>query len=583
MKVRYFDVIFAAILYCIVAKTASCPPPCRCNQKLYTYCDNASLTASQLSEVLLNTPTTTTYLDLSLNRISYLPDKIFDIHPQLTNINFAKNAIGSISPKVLVPLTHLRKLFLEENKLVVINSGVFSSLKELEVLRLEKNKIEDIHNTSFENLINLTELYLNDNHLFEIPSLLFSKTTSLRVLDLSDNLIEYIHDGTFKHLKNLEVLSLARNRIRVLQHFTLGGLVSLKHLSLRENRLTVLRTLDLDPVRNNLRELDLSSNRLTAVSSNVFRNMVHLQTLNISRNNIEFINDSAFFGLSLDKLSLNGNKLTQLWRSSFRGVQRIAYLDFSSNEILRIETGTFDSFNEFIFVLNLSKNKLTKLQYGMVRDMRYLHVLNLAQNQIDQVVNTAMKDLINLQDLDISENEFTVINAKDFVGPLNSLKRFSLQCNTLTRFESFNFISAVHVSMNLTLSNVQSRSVTVSWPYTNGHQKYWSMTVKCVDSNACTYDSQPEYLPAYVDSHVISKLLPLSRYYVCINPEFVQKNVHVEQCLSIMTSEDVVTPTRPPPVVVNSLATSGGYSLRTRLCAIFSLILFIVLRVLVLI
>jgi Leucine-rich repeat (LRR) protein len=442
----------------------------------------------------------------------------------------------------------------------------------LEVLRLNKNKIEDIHNTSFENLINLNELYLNDNHLFEIPSSLFSTTTSLRVLDLSDNLIEYIHDGTFTNLKNLEVLSLARNRIRVLQHLTLGGLVNLKQLSLRENRLAVLRTLDLDPVRTNLRELDLSSNILSAVSSNVFRDMVHLQNLNISRNNIEFINDSAFFGLSLDKLSMDGNKLTQLWRSSFRGVLRIAYLDFSSNEILRIETGTFDSFNEFIFVLNLSRNKLTKLQYGMVRDMRYLQVLNLAQNQIDQVVNTAMKDLINLQDLDVSENKFTVIHSEDFVGPLSSLKQFSLQCNTLTRFENFNFVSEIHVTMNLTLSNVQSRSVTVSWPYAKGHQIYWSVTVKCVDSNICTHDSQPEFLPAYVDSHVISKLLPISRYYVCINPVFVQKNVHVEQCLYIMTSEDVVTPSRPPPIVVNTLATSGAYSFRTTFCAILPLI-----------
>lgn len=575
MKLRYFDVVVAAVLFCIVAKTASCPPPCRCHKQLYTYCDNASLTANHLGDVLLNTPTTTIYLDLSLNSISYLPENIFDHHPQLTSVNLARNAIGSVSPKVFVPLTQLRKLFLEENNIVVINSGIFSSLEKLEILRLDGNKIEDVHNTSFENLVSLEELYLRDNHLDEIPSLLFSKTTKLRVLDLSDNLIEYIHDGTFTHLRNLELLSLAKNRIRTLQSFSLSGLVNLKELGLRSNKLSVLRATDLDAVRFSLRELDLSSNILSTLTSNVFRGMGNLVNLNISENNVELINDSAFFGLSLDKLLLNSNKLTQLWRSSFRGVQRIAYLDFSSNEISRIETGAFDSFNEFIFVLDLTRNKLTKLQYGMVRELKSLQVLRLAHNEIDEVVNTAMKDLTNLQELDIGKNKFTVIDAKDFVGPLNSLKLFSLQCNTLERFVNFNFDKDIFISMNLTISNVLSRSVNVSWPYAKGGQLYWSVTIKCVDSNKCPFDSQPNYLPAYKESYVIDNLLPISQYYVCVNPEFANSNVRVEQCLFIMTSEEVITSTKSPSTEVNSLAASDASFPRTIFCAILSMIYFI--------
>lgn len=575
MKLRYFDVVVAAVLFCIVAKTASCPPPCRCHKQLYTYCDNASLTANHLGDVLLNTPTTTIYLDLSLNSISYLPEKIFDHHPQLTSVNLARNTIGSVSPKVFVPLTQLRKLFLEENNIVVINSRLFSSLEKLEILRLDGNKIEDVHNTSFENLVSLEELYLRDNHLDEIPSLLFSKTTKLRVLDLSDNLIEYIHDGTFTHLRNLELLSLAKNRIRTLQSFSLSGLVNLKELSLRSNKLSVLRATDLDAVRFSLRELDLSSNILSTLTSNVFRGMGNLVNLNMSENNVELINDSAFFGLSLDKLLLNSNKLTQLWRSSFRGVQRIAYLDFSSNEISRIETGAFDSFNEFIFVLDLTRNKLTKLQYGMVRELKSLQVLRLAHNEIDEVVNTAMKDLTNLQELDIGKNKFTVIDAKDFVGPLNSLKLFSLQCNTLERFVNFNFDKDIFISMNLTISNVLSRSVNVSWPYAKGGQLYWSVTIKCVDSNKCPFDSQPNYLPAYKKSYVIDNLLPISQYYVCVNPEFANSNVRVEQCLFIITSEEVITSTKYPSTEVNSLAASDASFPRTIFCAILSIIYFI--------
>lgn len=575
MKLPYFDVVVAAVLFCIVAKTASCPPPCRCHKQLYTYCDNASLTANHLGDVLLNTPTTTIYLDLSLNSISYLPEKIFDHHPQLTSVNLARNTIGSVSPKVFVPLTQLRKLFLEENNIVVINSGLFSSLEKLEILRLDGNKIEDVHNTSFENLVSLEELYLRDNHLDEIPSLLFSKTTKLRVLDLSDNLIEYIHDGTFTHLRNLELLSLAKNRIRTLQSFSLSGPVNLKELSLRSNKLSVLRATDLDAVRFSLRELDLSSNILSTLTSNVFRGMGNLVNLNISENNVELINDSAFFGLSLDKLLLNSNKLTQLWRSSFRGVQRIAYLDFSSNEISRIETGAFDSFNEFIFVLDLTRNKLTKLQYGMVRELKSLQVLRLAHNEIDEVVNTAMKDLTNLQELDIGKNKFTVIDAKDFVGPLNSLKLFSLQCNTLERFVNFNFDKDIFISMNLTISNVLSRSVNVSWPYAKGGQLYWSVTIKCVDSNKCPFDSQPNYLPAYRESYVIDNLLPISQYYVCVNPEFANSNVMVEQCLFIITSEEVITSTKYPSTEVNSLAASDASFPRTIFCAILSMIYFI--------
>lgn len=148
-------------------------------------------------------------LDLSHNRMSFLPEKTFYGLSNLSSLNLAFNGIGR-------------------------------SEEEEGVLR----------NNSFVHLTSLTELNLESNQIHSLQSHTFlGLENSLESLDLSSNHLEIIPTTALSILSKLSRLSISRNRIIVLTNNCLQGLSDLKTFVLKND--DNLRAIEVDAFSSN--------------------------------------------------------------------------------------------------------------------------------------------------------------------------------------------------------------------------------------------------------------------------------------------------------------------------------------------
>ena len=159
----------------------------------------------------------------------------------------------------------------------------------------------------FQGLTELTELHLNDNELGN--------------LNISGNLLG--------HLTKLEVLHLQNN---ALVH-PLGG---------QPGPFTGL---------TNLRELDLSGNRLNALTSSTFRTIA---------------GPDAWTGsTTLEKLNVSNNLLAEIGAGEFAGLTALTELDLSNNLLTELPVGVFQEYDDEYDGLLPAPAALTKLYLDM--------------------------------------------------------------------------------------------------------------------------------------------------------------------------------------------------------------------------
>ncbi|KAH9640512.1 hypothetical protein HF086_018178 [Spodoptera exigua] len=130
--------------------------------------------------------------------------------------------------------------------------------------------------------------------------------------------------------------------------------------------------------RQNLREIDLSSNNLQYVTKGVFNNFLNLRKLILSKNKIINIFEESFFGLSkLETLDLSENNLTML-TNVFTPLKNLQHLNLSRNNLEFIHENYFN--NWLLQHLDVSHNNLRKLAPGALQLLPNLARLLLTDN-----------------------------------------------------------------------------------------------------------------------------------------------------------------------------------------------------------
>lgn len=572
------DFLYFMLIWMIcVSEILACPALCRCNMDYYMYCDNASITDSQLPSILAEIPTTATYIDFSYNQIQNLKNiDLFTRFKQLKNLNFADNKLRTIEHGAFKSLSDVLILNLENNNLENISRDTFSAQRKLKQLYLQNNNIGSIHEDAFKNLTSLKELHLQGNNLVSLPLTVFRHIPTLQILDLSENNLLMLPDNLFSSLSSVQKLFLQNNEIVNLSQKAFQGLSKIKILNLHGNKISHIEKVHLDGVRSSLQNLDLSNNLIGEINNDLFKGMSNLKILDLTNNQIYVIENFAFELLSLDKLSLKGNNLTHIWRTYFSGVKRIISLDVSHNQITDITSGAFQSFRESIYVLKLNNNKINHVHAGMFQGMTSLQVLDLAKNLINQIDNNGFSDLKSLTELNLHKNKLQSIQG-DIIQGLTLLRKLFLDCNPMKIVTGFNMMQPIHITLNLTMLSVMENNVNFSWPLKDGKQIYWAVSVKCVDKNTkCTVNSKPDYLPPFRKHVNLDQLPSNSRFYICANPIFVNSDVNVEQCLFVNTLEKSTTTTLKPITTQAQTATGNTQTLH-KLCVFFVLFLVVLL------
>ncbi|XP_062338656.1 leucine-rich repeat-containing protein 4 [Osmerus eperlanus] len=206
----------------------------------------------------------------------------------------------------------------------------------------------------------------------------------------------------------------------------------------------------------NTRHLNLMENAIDAVQADSFRNLHHLEVLQLGRNAIRKIEVGAFNGLtSLNTLELFDNRLTVVPSGAFEYLSKLRELWLRNNPIESISS---NAFNRVPSLMRLDLGELRKLDFiseGAFEGLQNLKYLNLGMCNIRGEMPN-LSPLKGLEELEISENVFPEIKPGSFRG-LGSLKKLwvmNSQIGTIER-NAFDDLTSL-VELNLAHNNLSA-------------------------------------------------------------------------------------------------------------------------------
>ncbi|EFA75202.1 protein phosphatase 2C [Heterostelium album PN500] len=201
------------------------------------------------------------------NKLSQLPNNLFQQLPSINTLNLSDNQLVSLSPSIWSCCHSLSTLFIGYNRLesFPMPSDSFYSLEELYLNGNRDIKFE--YDESIDYFPSLRELALGSCNLDVIPPFLF-KSCSLDKLDLANNQISEI-DLQLVRMESLSILHLNHNRLVSLPN-ELENLKNLRMLDLSFNSIESLPKGLFSHSSNNSQQLHLTHHHNASDLSNQF-------------------------------------------------------------------------------------------------------------------------------------------------------------------------------------------------------------------------------------------------------------------------------------------------------------------------
>lgn len=293
------------------------------------------------------------HIDLSKNRISYLPNKLLSQLSKLISVNLSHNAISIIHDSAFESTSlSLILLDLGFNKLKEFKDDFMVQLSEKRVnlkVNLESNQLHEFGGV-YRRQVNQWYPQHQQIHVIQHVNIKNNQISTLRflltkTLEADNNqLKEFTVDEHMVNvsLKNNEISSmnflvdasverlvLSGNKLNRAIVDKMKNLGTLTHLDLSENSLLPLE-IGTFAKMTSLEELNLAAIGMESISFGLFSHQQNLKLLNISHNNLASIDQHMLISLeNLITLDISGNKLTRLadferYRDTFPKLMTIA-------------------------------------------------------------------------------------------------------------------------------------------------------------------------------------------------------------------------------------------------------------------
>ncbi|XP_055618814.1 chaoptin [Toxorhynchites rutilus septentrionalis] len=488
-------------------------------------------------------------LELHDNQIEKLQKGILqaDIHTKLALVSFRYNNLKQIPSHSFVDLGELNTLYLDDNRIETIEKRAFMNLDHLKLLNLRGNKLHKIAAEAFQNLPELEKLDLaynvldsfefdyfdqvgsltslevdvshnriralgetfevpvNDssaavpNHVYNDRDYMFSHV-NIKTLDMSSNNITKIASGYFKPVEmSLMKLSLASNQLFNASRDVFGNMPHLQWLDLEYNRISEM---DYDTFKytRKIQVLKLSHNMISDIPMDLFRNMPALRILEMAHNNLKYLPDSLVFEEGLERLDLSHNQFTKIPVTSLSNLAALALceLDLSHNHIGAIHSVDLSNKFRSLSVLDLSNNRLVRLEdaafatlprlswldlshndelevmgkafIGLEKSLIELRLSNVSLNTVPELSNPSLRilkishndlpsipaelatNMASLRELDLSENDLTHVPI--ITHSLPNLKSLSLAGNPITLMTNTSLLGVADSLEHLDIANL---------------------------------------------------------------------------------------------------------------------------------
>ncbi|XP_007946579.1 toll-like receptor 3 [Orycteropus afer afer] len=397
-------------------------------------------------------------LDGGFNTISKLEPGLCQKLPLLKVLNLQHNELSQLSDKTFIFCINLTELHLMSNSIQKIQDNPLKNLKNLVKLDLAHNGLSSTKLGTELQLENLQELLLSNNKINSLrhEELDFLGNSSLKKLDLSSNQINEVSPGCFHTIGKLFGLFL--NNIRLGSSLTEKICLELSNTSIQNLSLSnvqLFRTSNMTfsgLKQTNLTMLDLSHNSLNMIANDSFAWLPNLKYFNLEYNNIEHLYSRSFYGLfnvrhlnlkrsftkqstsfaslskiddfsfqwlkSLEYLNMEDNNFPGIKSNMFTGLISLKYLRLS-NSFTSLRTLTNETFTSLahspLLLLNLTRNKISRIDSGAFSWLGHLEVLDLGINEIGQeLTGQEWRGLTNIVEIYLSFNKYLQLTSNSF-------------------------------------------------------------------------------------------------------------------------------------------------------------------------
>ncbi|XP_013403991.1 protein artichoke [Lingula anatina] len=363
-------------------------------------------------------------LDLSHNQITTIGQRTFYFLSRLTDLDLSHNMIGAIGD--MSGLTLIQRLHLSHNQISFLDESEIETINTLKELHLSHNKFTDISNAPLQELWDLI------------------------LLDLSNNFLqEFEVSASLEHLEHLNV---AQNGLTTLG--TIPRLLQLKYLDVSGNRLSFLSS-ELFSRSNQIESVNFSHNAITEINQNAF--LSHAPSvIDLSHNSLTRLEDFGWKDQQVKVILLNNNRIMSMSTTALHGLRWLSILDLSNNSLRDIWWENFKDLQN-LKTLILSGNDLgsmLKTQNGvaLLNSLRGLETLYLDKNSIDEPHEDLFYNLTSLTRLDLSQNMMENTSWK-LLSRLQSITHLNLSSNNFKQFdpesfEGFGSLQSLDLSLN---------------------------------------------------------------------------------------------------------------------------------------
>uniref|UniRef100_T1GVK5 Uncharacterized protein n=1 Tax=Megaselia scalaris TaxID=36166 RepID=T1GVK5_MEGSC len=321
-------------------------------------------------------------------------------------------------------------------------------LHKLKELSVDYCKLAEFHRLTLTGLDNLRNLTIRTHNInwaslnLNLDVDAFLPTKKLERLDISKNNIWTLPDNVFCHMNDLNYLNVSENRLQDVGELgfrekqdavnSSETTVSTVNATMSPSPTTVATTptpivksttvkvkpscsMDieiLDASHNNFvllpsKGIYLQNNTISVLSPKLFWDLEQLQALDLSRNQITstWIDKNTFKGLiRLVLLNLSHNRINKLNAEIFSDLYTLQILNLRYNQIEQLTDGTFSPMNN-LHTLLLSHNKLKVLDGNSLKGLYVLSLLSIDNNVLTDIHESAFRNCSSLQDLNLNGNK----------------------------------------------------------------------------------------------------------------------------------------------------------------------------------
>ncbi|KAL3286152.1 hypothetical protein HHI36_000664 [Cryptolaemus montrouzieri] len=189
-----------------------------------------------------------------------------------------------------------------------------------------------------------------------------------------------------------------------------------------------------------LLELNLSFNNIAYLEENVFENLFKLENLHLSKNNIEYLDNDLFAHLyNLRYLMLDFNDIENLNNETFKNLHKLNSLDLSNNNVLKVHRDVFRALTSIQHIF-LDHNPGLELDDYLFSNFSKLEVVNLGHSNLKHLPETLFLGSDKITEILLENNHLESIPKKLFKG-LTGLKTLKIHNNLLHELDGEIFAS----------------------------------------------------------------------------------------------------------------------------------------------